>query len=181
MTDFTPASEKDFEDALKLCLQYEGGYCNDPHDRGGETCYGITHTEYDNYRHSKGLPQQSVGRISQSEVQDIYRNRYWLAARCDEMPRRVAIAVFDWQVNSGRGVRHLQQCLGLEADGHFGPKTLNELNYWLSKSTGEDRLLHNYFEIREGCYRRWGVGSQAKFLNGWLNRAESLKKYLKVA
>ena len=31
-----------FEDAFKIVLGFEGGYVNDPADRGGETNYGIT-------------------------------------------------------------------------------------------------------------------------------------------
>lgn len=31
-----------FDDAFKIVLDFEGGYSNDPADRGGETNYGIT-------------------------------------------------------------------------------------------------------------------------------------------
>jgi lysozyme family protein len=31
-----------FEDAFKIVLGFEGGYVNDPADKGGETNYGIT-------------------------------------------------------------------------------------------------------------------------------------------
>ena len=181
MASFIPADAKVFEEALKLCLEYEGGYTNDPTDTGGETNYGIIHSEYDEYRRSKGEPTQSVKNISLAEVRDIYQHKYWLGACCDQMPRKIAIAVFDWQVNSGRGVKTLQKCLGVTEDGAFGHETLNELQYWLSRDSGEDRLLHNYFSIRELCYHQWGQGDQAVFLEGWLNRAESLKKYLEVA
>ncbi|MHC5726425.1 MAG: hypothetical protein ACYTXY_20290, partial [Nostoc sp.] len=47
-------------------------------------------------------------------------------------------------------------------------------------SSKETELLHNYFDIRENDYRRWGVGSQRVFLQGWMSRAEALKKYLHV-
>lgn len=178
--DFQAATDADFEEALKLCLQYEGGYTHDPTDTGGETNYGITHLEYDAYRHHKGLPQQSIRNISMAEVRDIYYHSYWVTPKCNLFTRRVAIACFDWEVNSGRGIITLQKCLGVNADGYVGPATMNEFRYWLSKPTGEDRLLHNFFESRECSYRRWGTGDQAVFLDGWLSRAENLREYLKV-
>lgn len=170
---------QNFEEALKLCLEYEGGYTNDPTDSGGETNYGIIHSEYDTYRATKGLPRRNVRYMEMNEVCDIYRHKYWEGAGCDKMTRRVAIAVFDWQVNSGRGVKHLQKCLSVAEDGITGHNTLNELDCWINKGK-EDELLQNYFELREASYRSWGRGSQACFLEGWLNRSRDLKKYLKV-
>ncbi|MBR8832716.1 MAG: hypothetical protein DSM106950_01395 [Stigonema ocellatum SAG 48.90 = DSM 106950] len=173
--------EVSFEEGLKFALAFEGGLSDDEGDTGGLTNLGITHTEYDEYRASKGLSRRSVADISLVEATDIYRNKYWLASGCADTPRRVAISCFDWQVNSGRGMSLLQQTLGgLSVDGIFGPETSNELNSWLAKAAGEDRLLHNYFERRENLYRHWGVGSQRKFLHGWLRRAKALKKYLHV-
>ena len=177
---FQVANEEVFQEALNLCLQYEGGYTNDPTDTGGETNFGIIHEEYDGYRRSKGLLTQNVRRMTLDEAKDIYRHKYWLGACCNKMPRRVAIATFDWQVNSGRGVSTLQKCLGVAADGIVGHQTLNELEYWHSMPGGEDRLLLAYFQRRVDCYRRWGVGTQKVFLQGWLNRAASLKNYLRV-
>jgi lysozyme family protein len=114
------------------------------------------------------------------EVEDIYRTSYWMNASCDQMPRATAISVFDWQVNSGKGVTTLQACLGVSVDGIVGHETINELEYWISKPNGEARLLHNYMNYRECCYRQWGHGSQSVFLKGLIDRVESLKKYLKV-
>lgn len=173
------ADSNTFEEALKLCLEYEGGYTNDPTDSGGETNFGIIHSEYDNYRDSKHLPRRNVRYMDMSEAREIYANKYWLRSGCDKMPRRVAIAVFDWQVNSGRGVKLLQQCLKVGVDGIVGPITLNELTYWVNQGK-ENELLSRYFDIREACYRSWGHGSQKCFLQGWLNRLEHLKQYLKV-
>ena len=172
--------ELSFKEGLKLVLGYEGGLSNYPGDRGGLTNLGITHSEYEDYRHQKGLPPQSVAQISAKEARDIYRTTYWINSGCGDTPRRVALSCFDWQVNSGMGVVTLQQVLGVAVDGILGPITMNELNSWES-SGQEDKLLHNYFERRENDYLRWGVGSQHKFLAGWLNRAEDLKDYLHVA
>jgi cell division protein FtsB len=172
--------ETSFKEALNFTLGFEGGLSNDAADTGGLTNLGITHTEYAEYRAKKKLPRRSVSLISLAEALDIYRNSYWINSGCGNLQRRVAIACFDWQVNSGRGVTTLQQVLGIGADGVIGPLTMNELNSWENLNQ-EDKLLHNYFERREADYRRWGVGSQSVFLTGWLRRAEALKSELKVA
>lgn len=173
------SQEINFKEGLRFVLASEGGVSDDAADRGGLTNMGITHSEYANYRASKGLTPRSVTEISLTEATDIYKRIYWIDSGCGDTPRRIAITCFDWQVNSSRGMSTLQQALGLEADGIAGHRTYNELNYWLSKNK-EEQLLHNYFEIREGDYRRWGVGSQRIFLDGWMRRAESLKNYLKI-
>lgn len=173
------ATELSFKEGLKFVLAAEGGVSDDAADKGGLTNLGITHAEYASYRAKKGLAPRSVREISYKETSDIYKHIYWLNSGCANTPRRIAISCFDWQVNSNRGFSTLQQTLGVGVDGIPGHESFNELNYWLSKDK-EDQLLHNYFEIREADYRRWGVGSQSVFLHGWLRRAQSLKNYLKV-
>ncbi len=173
------SQELSFKEGLKFVLAAEGGISDDAADRGGLTNLGITHSEYAQYRIGKGLAPRSVTQISLLEARDIYKHNYWINSGCGSTPRRIAISCFDWQVNSNRGFFTLQQTLGVKADSVPGHQTYNELDYWLSKNK-ENLLLHNYFDIREADYRRWGVGSQSIFLNGWLRRAESLKSYLHV-
>lgn len=174
------SNEISFKSALKFVLASEGGISNDKQDLGGLTNLGITHAEYAQYRARNNLTPQSVANISLKEASRIYKQVYWLDSGCAHLPRRLATACFDWQVNSGRGMSTLQQVLGVDADGIPGHQTYNELSFWLSKPKNEDVLLHNYFVIREADYRRWGVGSQSVFLTGWLNRSRGLKTYLHV-
>jgi len=37
-----------FNEIIEVILEHEGGYVDDPHDRGGETKYGITKRFYPN-------------------------------------------------------------------------------------------------------------------------------------
>jgi lysozyme family protein len=43
-----------FARSLAQTLEYEGGYSDDPGDRGGKTMWGITHARYDEWRRSQG-------------------------------------------------------------------------------------------------------------------------------
>ncbi len=118
-----------FLDSLAFTLKWEGGYSNNIHDAGGATNFGVTHLVYDTYRHSKHLPFQDVKNITAEEVNDIYYNSYWKQAKCEAMPRKIAMTVFDFAVNSGvgRSIIKLQTAIGAEPDGNFGPHSMQLL------------------------------------------------------
>lgn len=166
-----------FDSALKFVLQWEGGYVNHPADPGGETNLGVTKATYNSYRTSKKLPLQSVRSISMLEVKDIYYANYWLAAGCNLMPPKLALCHFDWAVNHGvtGANKTLQRVINTEPDGILGPLSRAALASNLN-SRGERSLISNYCIVRENCYRRWGTGRQAVFLNGWLNRLAAVRK-----
>lgn len=168
-----------FEKALAFALRWEGGYSNHPADKGGETNRGITYQTYNAYRRSKGLPIRSVRYLEEAELQEIYRRHYWIAAACDFLPSKLAIAHFDWAVNAGirNATRTLQQVVGTIPDGIMGPLTRAAIKNALA-SQGEQRLVLAYCGDREACYRRWGKGTQAAFLQGWLNRLAALRREL---
>ena len=66
-----------FKKALAFVLKWEGGFVNDPDDKGGATNKGITQNTYNSYLKSKGMRAKSVRYITQAEVEDIYYKQYW--------------------------------------------------------------------------------------------------------
>lgn len=168
----------DFKQALMLTLKYEGGYVNNPHDKGGETNKGITSKVYDNYRIKARLPTRSVKEIEPSEIDTIYYNNYWCEASCDKMPAPLNILVFDFAVNSGptRAVKYLQRLLNVNDDGVIGPKTLAALD---AIEDLQD-FCSEYLDARDDLFA--GIvahnGSQTVFLKGWLNRTKSLRSII---
>ncbi|TKT73667.1 secretion activator protein [Afipia massiliensis] len=91
-----------YEMALTRLLKDEGGYTDHPSDPGGPTNFGITLN--DARRYWKGnATTDDVRALPQSVARRIYRERYWNAMRCDELPAGVDYAVFDYGVNSGIG------------------------------------------------------------------------------
>jgi len=166
-----------FKNSLAFVLQWEGGYVSDPDDRGGETNKGVTKAVYDAYRRGKGLKLQSVKNITDVEVEDIYRANYYLAAGCDRLPSPLSLVVFDTAVNFGVSwtVKRLQQLLGVREDGILGILTMRAI-----VATDTMLLARALVEIRKG-FRFERVArdsSQAKFLEGWLNRDEALSAFL---
>jgi len=164
--------------ALPLVLVFEGSkYTCSPVDKGGPTRFGVTQTVYDAYRTNKGLTTQSVKDITIQEVQDIYYVGYWVSAKCQGMPGKLSIAVFDTTVNSGKGrsIKILQQAIGATVDGIIGQETLQKL-----KSLDETVVANKYLDTRESFYHAIvdHDNSQSVFLNGWLRRAKFLRDYI---
>jgi lysozyme family protein len=165
-----------FDTAMKFVLQWEAGYSNHPADQGGETNRGITSAVYMAYRSKRGLPGRSVRLISDLEVREIYRVQYWDAVGTSLLPPKLALCHFDWAVNSGtnRAIKTLQRLVGVSADGTLGPLTKQAIAA-ATATHQEIWLCDRYNAIREAYYRRWGVGSQRVFLDGWLNRLNALR------
>ena len=165
--------------ALPLVLKYEGGYVNDKDDKGGATNKGITQKVYDSYRIKNSLEVQSVKFISNKEVEDIYFDGYWLAGKCDKLPQKVAVAHFDTCVNSGisRGSKILQKAAGVLVDGAIGNQTLAAVNR-MSETILMNKYLDERIRFLNLIVERNPV--QGKFLRGWLNRVNSLRKCLSV-
>lgn len=114
--------------------------------------------------------------ISAIEVQEIYRDNYWVRAGCEGLPPKLALCHFDWAVNHGvvGAVKTLQRIVGTTSDGIVGPATVNAVINAV-KTKGEIAVCRAYCDERERLYRRWGVGRQAVFLKGWLNRLKSVR------
>lgn len=164
-----------FRDGLRFVLRWEGGFVDDPADPGGRTNRGVTQKTYDGWRARQGLPRRDVLHIEGQEVEAIYEADYWRTAGCDRLPESLGLIAFDTAVNMGvrRSIRILQTSLGCAADGRFGPITA-------AASAGCDPgpTALTYCRVREEIYRSLARRNPTlgKFLKGWLNRLNSLRK-----
>ncbi len=114
-TGFNRYDDKRFNKFLSILMDREGGYSNNKNDRGGETLKGVTHTTYDEYRKSKGLPTQSVTKMTDDEMQEIYYEKFYKASGADKISdKKLALYVFDTAVNMGVSVAKdfLDKCGG---------------------------------------------------------------------
>ena len=96
---------KNFDEAIKFVLKWEGGYSNDPNDPGGETKFGISKRSY---------PELDISKLTLKQAKEIYYQNYWLKAGCDELPFPFDIIVFDTAVNMGR--RRAKEFLDVYSD-----------------------------------------------------------------
>lgn len=172
MADFTKAHER--------VAQYEGGWANDPVDRGGETYAGIARKFHPSW---KGWPivDSVKGKrrgdyikhpALKSAILDFYRANFWDKMRGDQIhSQRVADLVYDWYVNSGaKGIKEVQEAAGVTADGKIGPQTLAALN-----RHNEEELMDKLIAARVMFFAEIVSENhtQAKFIKGWMKRALS--------
>jgi lysozyme family protein len=113
-------AQSSYDEALRRVLAHEGGYSNHSSDPGGPTNFGITIGDYRRYVNANATASD-VRAMRAEEAKAIYRQRYWDAMRCDELPPGLDYAVFDYGVNSGigRAVKVLQRLLGLVDNGRL--------------------------------------------------------------
>lgn len=148
---------------------------NHPDDPGGATNKGVTQKTYDAWRQRTGLVPRDVQLLENDELKTIYESGYWLPSCCDELNEPLNLVQFDTSVNMGvrRAVRLLQSSVDCGVDGRFGPKTLKAV-----MNCDPGRTLIDYCHQRENYYRDLAKRRPklAKFLNGWLNRLNALRR-----
>ena len=123
-----------FSKALARVLVYEGGKSNNPRDPGGRTNKGITQITFNAYLREKNIPTADVYSITDQEVAEIYKIKFWDVMKCDDIPSGLDLSIMDAGVNSGPGQsgKWLQRALGDSfpgpIDGIIGSKTLQAVD-----------------------------------------------------
>ncbi len=177
-------TEMNIEQYLDELIKREGGYVNNPADRGGATKFGITEAvaRENGYKgNMKDLPLEFA--------KSIYKKQYWLEPRFDQvnaLSPSVAEELLDTGVNCGPNFAKplLQRALNLlnnqgragwpdlKVDGVYGSATLGALKTYLSKR-GKDgeKVLVRVLNIMQGqryieiCERN---PKQEQFFYGWI-------------
>lgn len=116
---------QNFAEALQAVLKHEGGYVNHPEDPGGMTNLGVTKRVWEEWV-GHPVDEKAMRALTPARVGPMYKAKYWDKVKGDVLPAGVDYVVFDAAVNSGpgRAAKWLQACVGVEADGDIGPKTL---------------------------------------------------------
>ena len=153
----------DFQQAVALTLQHEGGYVNDPADPGGATNMGIT---------QRDLPETPIQNLTVAQAVAYYSNTYWKGLYSSLTSQQLANKLFDWGVLFGVGtaVKVLQGVLGIKQDGLFGPASLAAVN-----ATDGVMLLEEYKNSMLIHASRVVAANPTltKFLAGWVRRINS--------
>lgn len=177
--------------------KWEGGFVNDPADRGEATNMGVTIATFDAYCRRKAYPEPTIERLkklSEKEWVDILKTMFWDRWKADSInSQKVANILVDWVWGSGaHGIFIPQRLLGVKVDGIVGEKTINALN-----AQDPDKFFQLVFDARkqflqditDGSVKRYEarIGHKAtqaelmkhtnkRFLKGWLNRLEDIKR-----
>jgi len=174
-----------FNLAISTVLEHEGGYANDPLDRGGETYRGIArrfHPRWEGWavidaaKQFPGFPGtlDADGHLKSLVVQ-FYRDKFWRYEGITS--QRVAVKVFDAAVNMGSPNAHriLQRALRqlgykLKVDGQMGPRTLRATNEAFMEMLLPELRAYAAVYYAKIVARK---PEQVKWLYGWMRRAVS--------
>lgn len=150
---------------INAVLQAEGGSTstNDPTDKGGRTQFGIAE--------SSNPEAWADNKVTEDEARAIYLRKYVTGPGFDRVvdPRLQHLLV-DFGVTSGPtlAIQYIQRLVHVKDDGVLGPSSLKAIN-----ETNPMKLINQLVIERVKMLGRivQKNPSQAKWLNGWLNRS----------
>lgn len=156
------------DDKAYMLGMYPDETDHDKHDKGGETKGGFA---------QKSHPHLVVRDLTIKDIFRLYYELYATPIRFDELDHKVGVVLFDIGCGSGplRAVLILQKVLGVAEDGVLGPKTLQA-----AQKMNPDRLFELLTMERKNFYHRIVANNpkQQVYLQGWLNRSNSLEAIL---
>ena len=182
---------------IPYILKWEGGFVNDPTDRGGATNKGVTIATYEAYCRQKRLPRPTVEQlknIPDAHWREIVKTMFWDKWKADDIhSQKVANILVDWVWGSGiHGIKKPQALLGVKVDGIVGDKTLSAVNFAdpeeLFDAIYQERvkflnaIVSNSVAAYEKKIGRKATDAellkytQKRFLSGWMNRLNDIKK-----
>lgn len=134
-TLFPPIKDGQLFDRLfDLIVRVEGGFVDNPNDKGGATKFGVTRATLSAWLNRPATKEEVRG-LTLDVAREIFHDRFWRPIAGDKLPPAIATHVFDMAVNSGPGaaakllqdsIKQIQK-LELKTDGAIGPKTLRAI------------------------------------------------------
>ncbi|HVJ54861.1 MAG TPA: glycosyl hydrolase 108 family protein [Aliidongia sp.] len=168
----------DFAAALALVMMHEGGYQNDPRDRGNwtggavgagvlkGTKYGIS---------AASFPTLDIANLTPQQAGALYEAEFWRRFHIDELPAPASAKVMDMAVNCGGtpAVTALQRALAacgmpVAVDALIGPVTV------AAARACDPQTLYRALCDQMAAHYRAVVErhpEEAEYLGAWLRRA----------
>lgn len=152
---------------------WEGGFSDDPDDKGGPTNNGITLATFRSV-YGRNKTVDDLKRMTDTQWEHIFRTKFWDRWQADRIVDiNVAFFLVQWVWGSGvHGIKIPQRILGTDVDGVVGPKTLAAVN------ARNGRQLFALLQQEKAAYlERCCVSTPTnrKYLIGWLKRLYSMK------
>ena len=157
-----------FEKYQKKVFDHEGGFVDDPVDKGGATNKGIIFNTFKLYAKTDlGIEPtlKNLKALTNEQAAVIYQKRFWNPVRADEIKNAsLAYALYDFNVNAGNNAaKILQKVLNdmgetLIVDGKIGSKTVEVIN-----SKNSKKLFEKYKQARIDYYQALVNASVAEY------------------
>jgi len=162
----------DFKKLIPFIQQWEGGFVNDPLDKGGATNMGVTIATFRQF-FGQERTIDNLKAITVEQWDYIFKVGYWNRWKADEIKNQsVANILVDWLWLSGAwGIKIPQRILGVVDDGIVGPKTLTALN-----ASSPKELFDKIKEARVQYINDIIVKTPTneRFRKGWMNRLNAI-------
>jgi lysozyme family protein len=203
--DIAARYSRRFMVAVSKLIGVEGGFVDDPADHGGATKDGISlrflqaegkidpSIAHDFDLNMDGdIDVPDIRALTMSDAVSLYYRCFWSRYALEAFPEPIDQMLLDQEVNDGSigGNKLLQRAVNacsvhvagiarLKVDGDLGPKTHAAMDSVLAHpGLGMPALVEAFREAARARYRAIAAAdpSQAKFLEGWLARADALGK-----
>ena len=163
----------DKNNLIPIIKRWEGGYSDNPNDRGGATNSGVTLAVYQSV-YGKNKTKNDLKKMTNDQWDYIFTKLYWNKWKADDIKNQsIANILVDWVWMSGLGtIKKIQSLFGLTADGIVGNKTISYIN-----SHDQEEVFNKIWNRRKSFYESLVKNnpSQKVFLNGWMNRLNTYK------
>lgn len=185
---------------LPFILKWEGGFVNDPTDKGGSTNKGVTIGTWKQVGYDKDgdgdIDVQDLRLLTVVDVRDrVLKPHYWNRWLGDLIfDQRLANLVVDWVWASGSwGIKIPQRVLGVKQDGIVGVRTIQALNRGFDPDELFELLYKARVDFIKGIVKRSVDAYKAKnpecterdllkhtqkrFEKGWMARLADIRNY----
>ena len=164
---------KNFDQCLKIVLQFEGGYVDDPNDPGGETNLGVTKNVWKEWV-NRPVEIGEMRQLTPELVAPLYRVKYWDAIKADDLPSGLDLCAFDCAVNQGvnRSIKFLEQSVNDDLSGVMDDDLIEKIN-----SLVPILLIDDFTLKREMHYKM--LPTFNIYGKGWMKRLDEVEDMAK--
>lgn len=160
---------------IEQVIEVEGGYVDNPDDKGGATNLGITQATLSQFL-GRAVHKDEVRELDMATAVKIYKQDYWDRYKADQFPDQLKYVYFDQVVNHGpRNAGRITQksCVNRrtlefdEIDGIVGPGTLAACaDLSMDSMLAERAVFFSNLVLAECKYLV--RTNQDQFLEGWM-------------
>ncbi|AHJ87874.1 endolysin [Vibrio phage PVA1] len=124
-----------FYKSFERVIGHEGGYTDDPNDRGNWTSGKVGEGELKGTKFgisAMSYPHLDIKNLTLDEAQAIYFNDFWVKDGIDQLPKAMQYQMFDASINHGfrNATKMLQRAVDVADDGIIGKNTMKAVGQY---------------------------------------------------